>query len=119
MKKFTWALVSTGRLEDGEKFYISLKGPDGEPWANPIEPEQIMQEIAALKQQFIRITEEALSALAGAVPTPEEGYAKSPFLLKGDIMRLRSNRDELKSENERLKQQLAEARGREATGGEG
>ena len=52
MKKFTWALVSTGRLEDGEKFYISLKGPDGEPWANPIEPEQIMQEIAALKQQL-------------------------------------------------------------------
>ena len=102
MKKFTWALVSTGRLEDGEKFYISLKGPDGEPWANPIEPEQIMQEIAALKAQ------EEIFALK-----------ESRRMISDARDRWMHAHDALKAENERLKQQLAAARGREATGGEG
>lgn len=48
MKKFSWNLVSSGRLGSGEMFSVSIKKADGELWDNPIEPEQLMLSIEFL-----------------------------------------------------------------------
>lgn len=44
-KEFTWCLVSSGRLDVGEKFSISIKDKNGELFSNPIDPERIMNKI--------------------------------------------------------------------------
>lgn len=45
VRKFTWALVSTGRLDTGEKFTVSIRNANGEPFDNPITPEMLMKKI--------------------------------------------------------------------------
>ena len=74
---------------------------------------ELLEEISALRYELdserrfsANIAYDVLSALSQFVATPDKGYLKDPCLIPMDIERLGKERDQLKSENNNIKEIL-------------